>query len=145
MIEKVNGDIFEIKCEAIVNPVNTVGFMGKGLALQYKKRYPNNFRYYKEKCVRKNFDVGEILVFEEENKIIINFPTKKSYQHKSKFEYIELGLDRLYVYLLESDIKSIALPYLGCGYGQLDKKVVEALIIEKLDKLVDINIILVDI
>lgn len=71
-----NENIFNSKCEYIVNPVNTVGIMGKGLALQFKEKYPENFEKYKKYCQKGDFTVGKLLIINEKNKKIINFPTK---------------------------------------------------------------------
>ncbi len=100
MIKYVTGNLFESKAEAIVNTVNTVGVMGKGIALQFKKLFPKNFKIYAKACKNKEFNIGNLLVSKEQNlledkKIIINFPTKTDWRKPSEYEYIEKGLVRL--------------------------------------------------
>lgn len=124
MIKYVCGDIFESKSQAIVNTVNTVGVMGKGIALQFKKYFPNNFKTYKNACDNNSLTIGKLLVFEEENlligrKIIINFPTKEHWRNPSEYEYIRLGLLELAKLIRERSLQSVSLPALGAGNGGL--------------------------
>ncbi|EGQ77833.1 appr-1-p processing enzyme family protein [Fusobacterium animalis ATCC 51191] len=121
MLEYKKGDIFESDAVALVNPVNTEGIMGKGLAYQFKKRFPNNFKLYSEKCLNGSFKIGSPLVWiNENNKIIINFPTKKTWKENSKIEYIRIGLEKLTELLVELNLDSIAIPPIGAGNGKLD-------------------------
>lgn len=129
-------DIFLTDADAIVNTVNTVGVMGKGLALQFKKLYPKMFAEYKERCNKGEVKVGllDIHYIEDTNnesdpKIIINFPTKEHWRGKSKGEYIVNGLDNFRNIAQDLNIKSIAFPALGCGLGGLDWAVVRTLMI----------------
>lgn len=124
MIRKLKGNLLESKAEALVNTVNTVGVMGKGIALQFKKAYPNNFRVYKEACDNNEVSIGKVLIVKDESmlggeKFIINFPTKKHWRQPSKYEYIERGMQSLVAAVKEHKIKSIALPPLGSGNGGL--------------------------
>lgn len=126
-----NGNIFNSEAKFLVNPVNCVGIMGKGLALQFKKRYKKNFDVYVNKCINKEFDVGtELIVVEESEKTIINFPTKKHWINKSELDYIIIGLSRLKEIIIKYNIKSIAIPALGVGNGGLEWKNVKALLIK---------------
>ena len=109
------------KGNVLINPVNTQGVMGKGLALEFKNRFPNNFKLYYKKC-QEGFNIGEILVVNELDKIIINFPTKEHWRNLSKMSYIHKGLKTL-VKELKLPIyegKLIHIPCLGCGLGGLD-------------------------
>lgn len=121
MLNIKQGNIFDSEAEMLVNPVNTEGIMGKGLAYQFKKIYPDNFKNYYEKCKIKEVDIGKNLVYtKEKNKIIVNFPTKTSWRENSKIEYITIGLNKLKELMLKEQIKSVALPPLGAGNGKLD-------------------------
>lgn len=117
--------------DALVNTVNTVGVMGKGIALQFKKRYPNNLKVYTKACKDGTFDTGQMLAVEDgdlmNRKLIVNFPTKKHWRSPSKYEYIETGLAALTKEIIERKIKSIAIPPLGCGNGGLDWKEVKSM------------------
>ena len=115
-----NGNIFNSNCEFIINPVNTVGFMGKGLALQFKNLFPNNFLKYRQHCLEGNLTIGKLLITTENNKKIINFPTKEDWKNSSKLEYIILGLEKLEIAIERFNIKSIAFPKIGSGLGRLD-------------------------
>lgn len=118
LIEK--GNIFNSSCEFLVNPVNCVGVMGKGLALEFKNKYPLNFEIYKKACDNASFNIGNLLIVPVDNKFIVNFPTKKHWRNKSDLEFIKIGLEELKVAIIDFNIKSIALPKLGCGLGGLD-------------------------
>lgn len=125
MIKYVKGDLLQSQAEALVNTVNTVGVMGKGIALQFKEAFPNNNKAYIKACKHNELEPGKLLAFWDENfevgrKLIINFPTKTHWRYSSKYEYIEKGLIALRELLLKEDIKSIALPPLGSGNGGLD-------------------------
>lgn len=133
MIKHVIGNIFESEAEAIVNTVNTVGVMGKGIALQFKKFFPNNYKVYAKACAANEFNIGDLLVVKDSSllygeKLIINFPTKTSWKKSSEYIYIEKGLQRLVEVISEYNIKSIAIPPLGAGNGGLNWDNVKALI-----------------
>ncbi|MGV3612250.1 MAG: type II toxin-antitoxin system antitoxin DNA ADP-ribosyl glycohydrolase DarG [Fluviicola sp.] len=124
MIEYVKGNLLQADTEAIVNTVNTVGVMGKGIALQFKERFPMNFKIYSQACKTGEIAIGKLLVVKElslEGEItIINFPTKKEWFRKSQYSYVEEGLKDLIRVIEKYHIKSIALPPLGCGNGGLN-------------------------
>jgi O-acetyl-ADP-ribose deacetylase (regulator of RNase III) len=144
-----DGDMFAEPVEAIVNTVNCVGVMGKGVALEFKNRWPKNFRAYKELCDAKKLKPGQMFVFDtnelfasEGPRYLINFPTKNHWREKSRIEYIADGLDALLQVIAKYRIKSIALPPLGCGNGGLDWKEVRPLIEAKLQSLRGVDVIL---
>ncbi|HMG14259.1 MAG TPA: macro domain-containing protein [Saprospiraceae bacterium] len=124
MIHYLKGNLFQSNTQALVNTVNTVGVMGKGIALQFKERFKQNLKSYIEACKNGNIAIGKLLVVIEHtfegDKIIINFPTKKEWYRKSQYSYIEEGLKDLVRIIQEYNIKSIALPPLGCGNGGLN-------------------------
>lgn len=125
MIHYTTGNLLESDAEALVNTVNTVGVMGKGIALQFKNMFPNNFKLYAKACKNNELNIGQLLVTEEETlltgkKIIINFPTKTNWRLPSEYQYIESGLTELIKVIKERNIKSIAIPPLGSGNGGLD-------------------------
>ena len=120
---KYGVDILNEETEAIINTVNCDGFMGKGLALQFKKKYPYNYEKYKQACEKRKVKVGKMFVFRTNSlfnpKYIINFPTKDHWQGSSHMGYIQDGLKDLVKVIKRYNIKSIAIPPLGCGYGGL--------------------------
>ena len=133
MIHTVQGDIFNAKTEAIVNPVNCVGVMGKGLALAFKDRFPDNYIVYRKLCKAHRLKVGQIFTYclakpEGELHYIVNFPTKDHWRDPSKLSYIESGLVSLVTAIKETPIHSIAIPPLGCGLGGLDWAIVKPMI-----------------
>lgn len=136
MIEYKNGDILREDVEAIVNTVNCVGIMGRGLALQFKNKFPQNFKEYQLACKNKEVQLGKMFVHQTGQlinpKYIINFPTKGHWKQNSKIEDISNGLDDLITIIEKYSIKSIAIPPLGSGLGGLDWKMVKKLIEEKL-------------
>lgn len=138
MIHYITGNIFDSSAQALVNTVNTMGVMGKGIALQFKNQFPDNYKIYKEACKNKVFKVGQLLVTEEESllvgrKTIINFPTKINWRLPSEYEYIQKGLEELKKVILKKNIESIAIPPLGAGNGGLDWQRVKKIIIEALN------------
>ena len=136
MIEYKNGDILREDVEAIVNTVNCVGIMGRGLALQFKNKFPQNLKEYQLACKNKEVQLGKMFVHQTGQlinpKYIINFPTKGHWKQNSKIEDISNGLDDLITIIEKYSIKSIAIPPLGSGLGGLDWKMVKKLIEEKL-------------
>lgn len=136
MIEYKNGDILREDVEAIVNTVNCVGIMGRGLALQFKNKFPQNFKEYQLACTNNEVQLGKMFVHQTGQlinpKYIINFPTKGHWKQNSKIEDISNGLDDLITIIEKYSIKSIAIPPLGSGLGGLDWKMVKKLIEEKL-------------
>lgn len=132
MIEYTVGNLLESDTQALVNTVNTVGVMGKGIALQFKEKYPANFRIYADACKKGEVITGRMLVTRdrtlEGEKIIINFPTKTEFYRKSQYRFIEEGLQDIIRVIEEYNIGSLAMPPLGCGYGGLKWEKVKALI-----------------
>lgn len=120
MIRYIEGDIFQSSAQVLVNPVNTVGVMGKGLAKEFKRRYPDMFKQYKTLCNNQEFDIGLLWLYQSPDKWILNFPTKKHWRGKSKLEYIEVGLKKFAETYESKNIISISFPMLGCGLGELD-------------------------
>lgn len=140
----IKGNMLEAHAEALVNTVNTVGVMGKGIALQFKETFPANYRQYVAACKRNEVQPGKLLVIKEQTlsgeKIIINFPTKTQWFQKSKYEYVEEGLKALVKVIIEHEIKSIAVPPLGCGNGGLKWEKVKLLIEKYLSQLDNVDI-----
>lgn len=122
MIKICKGNIFNSKCQALVNPVNCVGVMGAGLALKFKQKFPNNFSSYYHACKNDKLKPGMIHAFQEKSDLcILNLATKAHYRENSKVKYILNGLDSLTIWLhLYDGIKSIAIPAIGCGLGGLN-------------------------
>lgn len=131
MIIYTTGNLLESSAEALVNTVNCEGYMGKGIAYQFKLQYPENNKDYVKACKNKTLRIGEIHSYREKEKIIINFPTKDKWREKSKMEYIDVGLDKLIHFIEDQNIKSIAIPPLGSGNGGLIWAEVKALIENK--------------
>lgn len=132
MIEFKTGNLFDSNAEALVNTVNCEGYMGKGIAYQFKNRYPLMYADYQKKCRNGQLKIGLLHCFTESGKMIINFPTKDKWRAKSKIEYISQGLDALINLISIHKISSIAIPPLGSGNGGLAWNDVKKLIIEKL-------------
>lgn len=130
MISFITGDMMTFDAEALVNTVNCVGVMGRGVALQFKHAYPQNFKAYKVACSRQEVQPGKMFVYETQSftnpKYIINFPTKRHWKGKSRLEDIERGLIDLIKVIHDKQIKSIAIPPLGSGLGGLDWKLVRS-------------------
>jgi O-acetyl-ADP-ribose deacetylase (regulator of RNase III) len=120
----VREDIFDSPAQTIVNAVNTVGVMGRGIALSFKKRYPDMFRQYKAHCETGALTIGKLWLYRTPDKWILNFPTKKHWRQPSKPEYIRAGLEKLVRTYTAQGITSIAFPQLGTGNGRLDWKTV---------------------
>lgn len=135
MIAEDRGNIILSSCDAIVNTVNCVGVMGKGLALQFKTAFPSNYRAYKNACNLNMVKPGKCFVFDTKGikpRFIINFPTKRHWRDNSLLEDIESGLDDLVYQIGKNVILSIAIPPLGCGLGGLSWNVVKPIIVNKL-------------
>lgn len=136
MITFVIGDLLTDTAQALVNTVNTVGVMGKGIALQFKEQFPENYNIYRKACKEGKIAIGKILVTEiprlDGTKLIVNFPTKTTWRKPSEYEYIEKGLQDLKNKIHDLKIQSIAIPPLGSHNGGLDWHRVKAMIIEQL-------------
>lgn len=119
MIEYVKGDLFCSPAQVIVNTVNTVGVMGKGLALSFKKRYPDMFEAYRAACEKHQLTIGKLMLYYASDHWLLLFPTKISWRNPSRIEYLEEGLKKFVDTYAEKGITSIAFPKLGCGNGEL--------------------------
>lgn len=145
MITYHTGDLLQAPVQALVNTVNTVGVMGKGIALQFKEKFPLNLREYTRACKAGTLVPGKLLVvrepsLEQGEQLIINFPTKTHWKHKSSYSHIKLGLDELVRVIAEYNIKSIAVPPLGCGNGGLSWEKVKSLMVESLGELENVDV-----
>ena len=146
MIEFKVGDLFAADVEALVNAVNCVGVMSRGVALQFKRAFPENFKAYAERCKYHEMRPGEVFVFEMANlgnpRYIINFPTKRHWRGKSRMEDIESGLKSLVRAIGERGIRSVALPALGSGLGGLDwSQDVRPMLAASLSELPDVRVV----
>ncbi|MGQ0510474.1 MAG: type II toxin-antitoxin system antitoxin DNA ADP-ribosyl glycohydrolase DarG [Betaproteobacteria bacterium] len=145
MIEFKSGDILRDEAEALVNTVNCVGIMGRGIALQFKNAFPENFKAYAEACRRDEVQPGRMFVFDTGQltppRYIINFPTKRHWRGKSRIEDIEAGLAALVNLIREKRIRSIAVPPLGSGLGGLDWDDVKPRVEAALAPLEDVSVI----
>ena len=144
MIRFAQGNIFHSGCEALVNPVNCVGVMGKGLALQFKRRFPANFTAYAEACRAGELVPGRMHLFDTGSpkpRYIINFPTKRHWRDDSRLDDVAHGLGALAGVIAANDIRSIAVPPLGCGLGGLPWHDVRQLIDRHLSPLDRVDIV----
>lgn len=138
MMQFTQGDILRDQSEAIVNTVNCVGVMGRGIALQFKNAFPENFKAYAKACKQGDVRPGQMFVTDTGEfapRYIVNFPTKRHWREKSRMEDVEAGLEALKRWIREKDIRSIALPPLGAGLGGLDWREVRARIVAMLEEL----------
>lgn len=146
MIRFERGDILAADVEALVNTVNTVGVMGRGIALQFKKAFPDNFKAYEAACKRGEIETGKLFVFDTGRMVnprwIVNFPTKRHWRGDSRLEYIESGLEALVREIEVRGIKSIAVPPLGCGLGGLEWSTVRPTIVRALERFTDVEIVI---
>ena len=145
MIEYKRGDILSEDVEALVNTVNCVGVMGRGVALQFKRAFPGNFRAYADRCRRGEMRPGRVFVFETGEMLapryVVNFPTKRHWRGKSRIEDVESGLAALAAEIRARGIRSIAIPPLGCGLGGLHWPTVRARLEAALRDLPDVRIV----
>lgn len=139
MLTYLRGDLLSSPAQVQVNTVNVVGVMGKGIALQFKNKYPEMFKSYRQICEKHLFDVGNLYLWKSSKKWVLLFPTKKHWRNPSKIEYIESGLKKFVENYDRLGIESIAFPKLGCGNGNLDWNIVKP-IMEKYLKPLPINI-----
>jgi O-acetyl-ADP-ribose deacetylase (regulator of RNase III) len=143
-VEIAKGDLLEQRVDAIVNTVNTVGVMGKGIALQFRRKWPANYKAYEAACKRKEVVPCKMFVFDNgglvEPKYIINFPTKRHWRQPSRMSDIECGLADLILQIKALKIKSIAIPPLGCGNGGLSWSEVKPRIEAAFEKLPEVNV-----
>lgn len=145
MMRFTQGNLLDARVEAVVNTVNTVGVMGKGIALMFKDRFPENFRAYAAACKAKEVRVGEMFVQPcaelDGPRWIVNFPTKQDWRQASRLEWVESGLVALKRVIREKGIRSIALPPLGCGNGGLEWNDVRPRIEAALADLDDVEVV----
>lgn len=120
MITYVDFSLFDSPCKVLVNTVNTVGVMGKGIAKEFKGIYPKMFTEYQSLCERGLIDIGNLWIYPTSNKWVLNFPTKKHWRSPSKPEYLEAGLQKFARIYQDARIASVSFPMLGCGNGELD-------------------------
>ncbi len=145
MIRFTRGDLFASGCEALVNPVNCVGAMGRGLALQFRHRFPANYGAYRDACARREVRPGRCLVFDAgagPARFVVNFPTKRHWRDRSRIEDIAAGLDDLAGILRRRAIGSVAIPPLGCGLGGLPWPEVRSLLVDCLAPCADVSIVI---
>jgi O-acetyl-ADP-ribose deacetylase (regulator of RNase III) len=143
VLKTVRGNLLESDVEALVNTVNTVGIMGKGIALQFKRSFPKNFAAYERVCKAGVLEPGQVFTFATDTlhnpRFIINFPTKRHWRGRSRLEDIQSGLVALAQEIVRRNIRSIAVPPLGCGNGGLDWSQVFPLIQRVFDQLPDVE------
>jgi O-acetyl-ADP-ribose deacetylase (regulator of RNase III) len=120
MLRYVNSALFSSPARVLVNTVNTVGVMGKGVALEFKKRYPDMYERYRDLCLAGQIDVGTLWLWRSSERWVLNFPTKKHWRDPSRPEYIEAGLRKFVSSYQGQGVTSASFPLLGCGNGQLD-------------------------
>lgn len=120
MIEYVNGSLFDSPAQTLVNTVNTVGVMGKGIAAEFKARFPSMFTAYQSACQQRLLTVGKLQLYRSANKWVLNFPTKQHWKNPSQLAWVEAGLEKFVASYTAQGITSVAFPMLGCGNGQLD-------------------------
>lgn len=153
MIQYTQGNIFDIDVDAIINPVNCIGVMGRGLALQFKNRYPGNFQNYVKACNHGVVTPGVMFTYERKDvdfetnqfvnpRYIINFPTKRHWREPSYIEDIEAGLYALVEEIKRLNISSIAIPALGAGLGGLPWSLVRSRMDAILSNLDDVTILI---
>ena len=147
MIEIKSGDLLAADAEALVNTVNTVGIMGKGIALRFKEAYPQMFKAYVKACKDGDVQIGRMFVYDlggllEGPRWVINFPTKGHWRSNSRMADIHAGLHDLVTVVRQLDIRSIAIPALGCGNGGLDWCEVRPHIEAALSRLSNVHIML---
>ena len=145
MIEHAHGNLLDADVEALVNTVNTVGVMGKGIALQFRQAFPGNYEAYRIACKRKGVKPGHMLVYDtgrfENPRFIFNFPTKRHWKGKSRIDDIRAGLADLVRVVRHYQVRSLAIPPLGCGNGGLNWADVRPMIEEAVCELQDVKVL----
>ena len=146
MITYTQGNLLDAEVEVLVNAVNTVGVMGKGIALMFKQRFPKNMQEYAAACKAGHVQTGKMFVTRTEATTgaawIVNFPTKQHWRDYSQMEWIETGLIDLRRFIVDNNIKSIAIPPLGAGLGGLRWQDVKPRIVQALEDLSDVDIVI---
>lgn len=132
----VTGDLFASRAQTLVNAVNCVGVMGKGIAIEFKTRFPDMFVDYAKRCKAGEVEIGNPYLFRHSSALkVLNFPTKRHWRDASRLTDIETGLTFLEARYREWGVTSLAVPALGCGYGQLQWNEVRPILIERLGRL----------
>lgn len=146
MIEFKTGNILNERVDAVVNTVNCVGIMGRGIASQFKRLYPDNFKVYERACKRGEVEPGHMFTVQVSQTVlphfVINFPTKRHWKGKSKISDIEAGLNDLVKVIIEHKFKSVAIPPLGCGLGGLNWNNVKPLIVAMAERHPEIHFVI---
>lgn len=146
MITFTQGNLLDAQTDVLVNTVNTVGVMGKGIALMFKERFPKNMAEYNSACKLDLVHTGKMFVTKTGDLVppywIVNFPTKQHWKNRSQLEWIDKGLDDLKQFIVNNNIKSIAIPPLGAGNGGLEWQIVKSLIVAKLADLEQVDILI---
>ena len=127
--------IFSSPCKTLVNPVNTVGVMGKGLALAFKQKYPEMFFEYRSRCKAGQLQPGSFWLWKGPERWVLNLATKQDWRRPSKLSYIENSLDLFCFSYEDIGVDDIAFPKVGCGFGGLEWKTVKPIMVDKLGKL----------
>jgi O-acetyl-ADP-ribose deacetylase (regulator of RNase III) len=136
MVRVMTGDLLDSDAQTLVNAVNCVGVMSKGIALAFKRRFPDMFADYAERCQRGEVHLGELYLYRGPSlPSILNFPTKAHWRSPAKLEDIVAGLAYLETHYQEWGITSLAVPALGCGAGQLDWVAVRPILVDALGRL----------
>ena len=146
MIEVKRGDLLKENADALVNAVNCVGVMGRGIALQFRKAFPENFEFYQAACRRCELQPGRVLIFDRGRgtnpRFLINFPTKRHWREQSQIADIEAGFKSLVEEATRLGIRSMAVPPLGCGLGGLKWSDVRPRIEKAFTSLPDVRVLL---
>jgi len=141
MIRFVRGNLFDSKVQTLVNAVNCVGVMGKGIAKEFRERWPHMFKAYQAACRSGDVRIGRPFLWREGSRPILNVPTKEHWREPSRYEFVEAGLKAIRDNAREWGLTSMALPALGCGLGGLEWEKVRLLIVEYLGDLpIDIEV-----
>ncbi len=136
LLSVVHGDLFLSDAQTIVNTVNTVGVMGKGVALEFRKRFPEMFQDYRRRCKQGEVKLGQPYLYKEKGiPYILNFPTKDHWRSQSQLKDVVHGLEYLKQHYAKWGISSLAVPALGCGLGGLEWRIVSSVLIENLKQL----------
>ena len=140
MIGYLNKTVFNSNCDGLVNTVNCVGAMGAGLALEFSLRYPEMKKKYEDDCKSKRVKIGEIITYKEKDCLIVGFPTKLHWKYPSELKWISDGLDYMARHYKEWNIRSIAIPPLGCSNGGLNFELEVKPLIESKLKDIDLDV-----
>lgn len=135
MLTTIQGDLFASQAQTLVNTVNCVGVMGKGIALEFKNRFPAMFRDYRDRCRRGEVRIGRPYLYKDSpDRWVLNFPTKIHWRAKSKMDFVVSGLEFLAGHYHEWGVASLAFPLLGANHGGLDKRLVQTIMTQHLSQ-----------